>query len=148
MEEVRKPTYDELLVEVARIPSLEAQIVELKAQVDTLTKMLFGKKSEKSKKDKEQSQEIPETESQVNNGSSAGESPVEEPKRQRTKNGGGGRKPFPSKIPRRDIHVSLSPDECQCANCGKDFVPMGVEITEVLLSFRWCSKCSASFDSE
>ena len=128
MKETRKPTYDELLQEVARIPSLEqeiadlkAQIVELKAQVDTLTKMLFGKKSEKSKKSKEQSQEPPST-----------ESPVEEPKRQRKKNGGGGRKAFPPEIPRRDIHVPLQPDECCCPNCGKDFEPMGVEVTEVL----------------
>jgi transposase len=141
MEETRKPTYEELLVEntqlkqevadlknqCAVIPSLEAQIVELKAQVDTLTKMLFGKKSEKSKKSKEQSQELAETESQVNN-----ESPVEEPKRKRKKNGGGGRKSFPSEIPRRDIHVSLQPDECCCPNCGKNFEPMGVEVTEVL----------------
>ena len=132
MEEVRKPTYEELLVEVARIPSLEAQIVELKAQVDTLTQMLFGKKSEKSKKDKEQPQETPETETQVSGDTPANEPLVEEPKRQRKKNGGGGRNAFPPEIPRRDIHVSLSPDECCCANCGKDFVSMGVEITEVL----------------
>ena len=127
MEETRKPTYDELLVEVARIPSLEAQIIELKAQIDALTKMLFGKKSEKSKKSKDKDQEPPETESPVNN-----EPPVEEPKQRRKKNGGGGRNSFPSSIPRRDIHVSLPPDECHCANCGTDFVPMGVEITEVL----------------
>ena len=43
MQEPRKLTYDGLLVEVARIPSLEAQILELRAQVETLTKMLFGK---------------------------------------------------------------------------------------------------------
>ena len=127
MEETRKPTYDELLIEVARIPSLEAQIVELKAQVDTLTKMLFGKKSEKSKKSDEKKQEPPATESSVNN-----EPPVNEPKRRREKNGGGGRHSFPSSIPRRDIHVSLSPDECRCPRCGKGFVSMGVEITEVL----------------
>ena len=131
-EETRKPTYDELLVEVARIPGLEAQIVELKAQVDTLTQMLFGKKSEKSKKDKEQPQATPETGSQVSSESAADEPPVEEPKRQRQKNGGGGRNSLPPNIPRRDIHVSLSPEECCCANCGKDFVPMGIEITEVL----------------
>ena len=133
MEETRKPTYDELLVENAqlkaevahlkvenaqqkeRIDSLESQIVELKAQIDTLTQMLFGKKSEKSKgKEK------------------APKSSSNEPKQPRKKNGGGGRNTFPPEIPRRDIHVSLSPDECCCANCGKDFVSMGVEITEVL----------------
>src|SRR5215469_10194983 len=136
MEETRKPTYDELLVENAQlkeqvvdltarcatIPSLEAQIAELKAQIDTLTKMLFGKKSEKSKESKEKNQEP----------SSNEPNPSDEPKQPRKKNGGGGRKSFHPGIPRRDIHVSLDPDECRCGNCGRDFEPMGVEITEVL----------------
>jgi transposase len=136
MEETRKPTYDELLVENAqlkqeiarqaeRIVALETLVVELNAKIDTLTKMLFGKKSEKSKKS--QKQEPPETESPVCN-----EPLVDEPKQRRKKNGGGGRNSFPSNIPRRNIHVSLSPDECCCPKCGKDFVPMGVEITEIL----------------
>jgi len=150
MEETRKPTYEELLVENAqlkeevahlkiedakkqeRIASLEALVVELNAKIDTLTQMLFGKKSEKSKKDQEPPQEPPETETQVSGDAPATEPLVEEPKRQRKKNGGGGRHPFPSDIPRRDIQVSLSPEECCCAHCGKDFVLMGVEITEVL----------------
>jgi len=123
MEDVRKPTYDDLLAEnaqlkikAARVDELEQQVITLKAQVDKLTKMLFGKKSEKSKKDKEK---------KASQQSS-------EPKTPRNKNGGGGRKPFPPGIPRRDVHVTLNPDECRCANCGKDFEPMGVEITEVL----------------
>ena len=144
MEDVRKPTYDELLVENAQlkervveletrcaiIPDLEAQIVELKAQVDTLTKMLFGKKSEKSKKDKKKDSDPSEN----REGTSSSESPPssEEPKQPRKKNGGGGRRPFPPGIPRRDIHVPLSPEECRCGTCGKDFEPMGVEITEIL----------------
>ena len=53
------------------------------------------------------------------------------PKKKR-KRGGGGRKPFPPEIPRRDVHVDLHPDECRCATCGKDYEPMGVEISEVL----------------
>jgi len=53
------------------------------------------------------------------------------PKRKR-KRGGGGRKPFPPEIPRRDVHVPLHPDECRCATCGKDYEPMGGEISEVL----------------
>ena len=134
MEEVRKPTYDELLIENAqlkkrvaeqdviiaqltkRIEEQDQQIADLKAQVEKLTKMLFGKKSEKSKKDKEKKTQQQSSES----------------KQPRTQNGGGGRKPFPPGIPRRDVHVALSPDECCCESCGKDFEPMGVEITEVL----------------
>ena len=126
MEEVRKPTYDELLIENAqlkienaqlkkRIDEQDQQIAELKAQVEKLTRMLFGKKSEKSKKDKEKKSTPPSN----------------EPKTNRNKNGGGGRKAFPPGIPRRDVHVPLNPDECCCANCGKDFEPMGVEISEV-----------------
>jgi transposase len=123
MEDVRKPTYDELLAEnaqlkikAAKVDELEQEVIALKAQVDKLTKMLFGKKSEKSKKDKEKKTAPPSN----------------EPKQRRNNNGGGGRKPFPPGIPRRDVHVSLPPDECCCANCGKEFEPMGVEITEVL----------------
>ena len=127
MEYVRKPTYDELLAENAQLKSrvaeleqevvdLKTHIAELKAQVDKLTKMLFGKRSEKSKKDKEKKAKQQSS----------------EPKQKRTKNGGGGRKPFPPEIPRRDVHVPLAPEECCCANCGKDFETMGVEITEVL----------------
>ena len=130
MEEQRKPTYDELLAEnvqlklrvaeleikAARVDELEQRVLELTAQVDKLTKMLFGKKSEKSKKDKEKKAKPTSS----------------EPKQKRDTNGGGGRKPFPPEIPRRDIHVSLHPDECRCENCGKEFEPMGVEITEVL----------------
>ena len=53
------------------------------------------------------------------------------PKRKR-KRGGGGRKPFPPEIPRRDVHVDLAPDECYCDCCGREYVFMGVEVTEVL----------------
>ena len=130
MEDQRKPTYEELLeensqlkvrvaeleVKAARVDELEREVAELKAQIEELKKMLFGKKSEKSKKDKEKKPK----------------SSPDGPKQKRTKNGGGGRKPFPPEIPRRDAHVSLHPDECRCAMCGKDYVPMGVEITEVL----------------
>ena len=134
MENAQKPTYDELLVENAqqkeeiaqlkaenaqlkeRITQLEQEIVILKAQVEKLTKMLFGKSSEKSKKDKEKK---PPPQSN-------------EPKPERNKNGGGGRKPFPQEIPRRTVHVALSPEECCCAKCGKEYETMGVEITEVL----------------
>lgn len=120
MEDQRRPTYDELLTENAQLKSrvveLEQRVAELTAQVDKLTKMLFGKKSEKSKKDKDKKPKPPSG----------------EPKQKRDKNGGGGRKPFPPEIPRRDIHVSLHPDECRCGNCGREYIPMGVEITEVL----------------
>ena len=128
MEDVRKPTYDELLAENAQlkienaqlkeeIAQLNQEIVALKPQVEKLTKMLFGKKSEKSKKGKEKKPSQQSNESKTN----------------RNKNGGGGgRKSFPQEIPRRDVHVALDLDECCCANCGKDFEPMGVEISEVL----------------
>jgi transposase len=123
MDTGHKPTYDELLAEnaelkikAARVDELEQQVADLKAQVDKLTKMLFGKKSEKSKKNKAKNPKPPS----------------DEPKQKRNKNGGGGRKPFPPEIPRRDVHVDLSPDECCCGECGKAFEPMGVEITEVL----------------
>jgi transposase/uncharacterized coiled-coil protein SlyX len=141
MEDIRRPTYDELLAENAqllaenaqllaenaqlkkRVAELEQEVTELKAtivvlnaQIDKLTKMLFGTKSEKSKKSKEKKTKPPSS----------------EPKQRRNKNGGGGRKPFPPDIPRRDVHVPLSPEECYCANCGKEFESMGVEITEVL----------------
>src|SRR5215469_5740521 len=106
MEETRKPTYDELLVEnaqlkqeVARqaehIVGLEALVVELNAKIDTLTKMLFGKKSEKSKEEKEKPPEQQSNESK----------PTDEPKQPRKKNGGGGRNSFHKGIPRRDVHV-------------------------------------------
>jgi transposase len=132
MENAHKPTYDELLIEntqlkkrvaeqdviiaqqASRITELEQEVAELKAQIAKLTKMLFGKKSEKTKKDKP-----PKT--------SSGE-----PKQKREKNGGGGRKPFGPKIPRRDVGVPLPPDECRCAHCGAEYEPMGVEISEVL----------------
>jgi transposase len=120
MEQERKPTYDELLIENAqlksRVSELEQEIVALKAQVEKLTRMLFGKSSEKSKKNKEKKTK----------------QPSDEPKPPRNKNGGGGRNAFPPEIPRRDIHVPLHPDECRCAKCGKEYEPMGVEITEVL----------------
>ncbi len=120
MEEARRPTYDELLEEVALLKQRDAEkdalIADLKSQIESLKKMLFGKKSEKSKKDKEKKSKPPS----------------DAPKQKRDKNGGGGRKPFPPEIPRRDAHVSLHPGECRCASCGKDYVPMGVEITEVL----------------
>ena len=70
MEDVRKPTYDELLAENAQlkqqVAGLEQQVLELKAQVDKLTKMLFGKKSEKSKKDKERKSKQPSDEPNAN----------------------------------------------------------------------------------
>jgi hypothetical protein len=138
MEDVRKPTYDELLVENAQLKKrvaeqdieiaaikthYEQKIAELQAQIDKLTKMLFGKKSEKSKKDKAEKQQ-PSSESTT-------EPPIE-PKKPRKNNGGGGRHSFHPGIPRRDVRVDLHPDDCRCPICGKDYEPMGVEITEVL----------------
>ena len=98
---------------------LEQRLAEMQAQIDKLTKMLFGQKSEKSKKEKE-------VKAPSSNESSS------EPKPKREKNGGGGRKPFPPGIPRRDVRVPLHPDDCCCGFCGKEFESMGVEITEVL----------------
>jgi len=120
MEEKSCPNCEKYLNEIAL---LKQQIADLKAQVDKLTKMLFGKKSEKSKK-KDQ-----ETEASSDDSSSGD---ADTPKKKRKKNGGGGRKPFPPEIPRRDVHVDLSADECRCDCCGEVFEPMGVEITEIL----------------
>ena len=111
---------EELRKEIALLKQRDAEkdvlIAELKSQVEKLTKMLFGKSSEKSKKDKEKK---PPPQSS-------------EPKKPRQKNGGGGRKPFPPEIPRRDVHVTLSPEDCICPSCGLEYESMGVEITEVL----------------
>ena len=124
-----KPTYDELVIENAqlktRVSELEQEIVDLKARIDKLTKMLFGKKSEKSKKKDR------ELDTSTENQPSGDITDVAAPKAKR-KHGGGGRKPFPPEIPRRDVHVDLSPDECCCDCCGQSFEPMGVEVTEVL----------------
>ncbi len=123
MEDQRTPTYEELLEEIAVLKQRDAEndaiIADLKAQVEKLTKMLFGKKSEKTKKSKK------------SDGEKVSNDPTET-QNSKKKHGGGGRKPFPPNIPRRDVHVSLHPDECRCASCGKDYVPMGVEITEVM----------------
>jgi transposase len=123
MDMEQKPTYEELLLEntqlKARVAELEQQVADLKAQVEKLTKMLFGRKSEKSKKKDDDAPSQPPSAQEV----------TEKKKRKR---GGGGRKPFPKNIPRRDVHVALAPEECHCAICGKDFVSMGVEISEVL----------------
>jgi transposase len=120
MEDARKPTYEELLIENVqlknRVVDLEQRLAELQAQVDKLTQMLFGKKSEKSKKPKEEKAEQHSS----------------EPKQPRKNNGGGGRKPFPPEIPRRDVRVPLYPTDCRCPICGKDYVSMGAETTEVL----------------
>ncbi len=61
MQTKQKPTYEELekensqlkkrVVELeTEVVSLRQQVADLQAQVDKLTKMLFGKKSERSKK--------------------------------------------------------------------------------------------------
>ena len=114
------PGCEELRKEIALLKQCDAEkdalIAKLKAQVEKLTKMLFGKSSEKSKKDKEKKPPPPSR----------------EPKAKRPKNGGGGRKAFPPDIPRRVVHVTLHPDECHCGKCGKEYEPMGVEISEVL----------------
>ena len=129
MDTERKPTYDELLVENSqlkiRVAELEQEVADLKAQVDKLTKMLFGKKSEKSKKKDRDADDVTEEQSSDIVASE------DAPKRKR-KRGGGGRKPFPPEIPRRDVHVDLAPDECYCDCCGREYVFMGVEVTEVL----------------
>lgn len=132
-----KPTYEELEAEVAilrkqcadkdlriaqqdvEIAELKSQVAELKARVDKLTKMLFGRKSEKSKKKDD------DVLTQVLSGTEF------TPKKPR-KRGGGGRRPFSSEIPRRDVHVTLAPDECHCPHCGKALKPMGAEISETL----------------
>ena len=109
-----------------QVVDLKAHIVELNAKIDKLTKMLFGKKSEKSKKkDRDVDAAAEEQPSADNDALDAA------PKKER-KRGGGGRKPFPPEIPRRDVHVDLAPDECYCDCCGREYVFMGIEITEVL----------------
>ena len=93
MEAERKPTYEELAERViqqdAEIALLKQRIAELTAQVDKLTKMLFGKKSEKSKKNKAKNPKPPS----------------DEPKQKRDKNGGGGReRAVPSQLPSDASH--------------------------------------------
>jgi transposase len=140
MEDVRKPTYEELEKRVAeqdqrlaeqdleiaqlkaRIVEQDQRIAELEAQIDKLTKMLFGQKSEKSKKNK----------SNDENAEQPASEPSSEPKQPRKNNGGGGRRPFPPEIPRRDVRVPLHPADCRCPICGKEYESMGVEVTEVL----------------
>jgi transposase len=128
MDTERKPTYDELQEEVASLkqPLVEKDrlIDDLKARVDKLTKMLFGQKSEKSKKKGCESDASTDRLSEDTATSYV-------PKRNR-KHGGGGRKGFPSEIPRRDVHVDLSLDEHYCDCCGREYVFMDIEITEVL----------------
>jgi transposase len=147
MNTERKPTYDELVLEnqqfreenaqlkikAARVDELEQEVVDLKrqvaelqAKVDQLTKLLYGKKSEKSKK-KDRNDDV--SAEQASSDDVAGDVASKAPRR---KNGGGGRKPFPPEMPRRDVHIDLPTGECCCDSCGEAFVFMGVEITEVL----------------
>lgn len=122
-----------------KVSTLEARVAELEAKVEALLqtvaekdayiakleKMLFGKKSEKSKK----KDEAPvESAAEVTQDDTASE----EPKKKRPKNGGGGKKPFPPGISRRDVYVDVPLDDRICSCCGTEYVDMGVEITEVL----------------
>jgi transposase len=126
MEDVRKPTYEELEKRVVELEQhlieRDQRLAELQAQIDKLTKMLFGKKSEKSKKDKDKDEKAEQPASESSS----------EPKKSRKNNGGGGRNSFPPEIPRRDVRVPLHPDDCCCPICGKDYESMGVEVTEIL----------------
>ena len=104
MEDQRCPICEELRKENTqlknRVAELEQQVAELQAKVDKLTKMLFGKKSEKSKKKDQDADDTAEEQTSEVVASDAA------PKKPR-KRGGGGRKPFPPEIPRRDVHVAL-----------------------------------------
>ena len=154
MEYVPKHLYDELLVEnqllreeiallkqrnaeqeqeiaslkaqLQEVDELKALVAELNAKIAKLNKMLFGKKSERSKKDRDESAKDDASSAPPSND---GESVTPKPPRKR---GGGGRNAIPKHIPRRDIRVSLPPDERCCATCGAEYESMGVEISEVL----------------
>ena len=90
---------------------IEQQALEIKK----LKEIIWGKKSEKSKKKPKPDKAKPDEASSA-----------------KRKRGGGGRKGFPKNIRRKEIRIDLSDEEKHCAECGKEYEKMGVEISEML----------------
>jgi len=111
----------------------DREILQLKFQLETLRRRIFGRRSEKvdpnqlalfedlSRQLEAAEAQQPETEDD--------ETPPRKPKR---KGNGHGRRPLPPDLPRDRIVHELSEEERTCPCCSQPMEPIGEEITEKL----------------
>jgi transposase len=111
-----------------RLVAAEARIQKLVEQVAVLSRMLFGRSSEKAPAGAGDSEGSDEPSGQAGDGDTAGEG--ERPKRgQRPGSKGHGRRDYSHLDSREEIH-DVPPDQRVCPDCGVEFTGLGSEGSE------------------
>ena len=103
------------------LDQLVAEISKQTVYIQQLLEIIYGKKSEKSPKDKPKDESPTTAETPENTDSNASD------KKPRDKNGGGGRTKLPDNLERIEQVIDVPEEERTCTCCGKPFKHIGDE---------------------
>ena len=122
----RPPKSDELPADVAE---LQALVAELRAQVAYLTRMLFGRRSEKLADDPSQGRLFGDAWAPATAAPPEDDEPDPPPPRRKRHKG---RRPLPDNLPREIHEIHPPEDERTCPECGAPKTIFGQDVTEEL----------------
>jgi len=120
------PKSDELPANVAE---LQALVSELREQVAHLTRMLFGRRSEKLADDPSQGRLFGNAATPATAAAPDDEEPDPPPRRRKRHKG---RRPLPDSLPRETHEIHPPENERTCSECGTAKVIFGQDVTEEL----------------
>lgn len=126
--EPRKPSPSAELP--ANVAELQALVSELREQVAYLTRMLFGRRSEKLTEDTSQGRLFGEAPAPAAAPAPDDGEPDPPPRRRRRRHPG--RRPLPENLPRQINELHPPEDERTCSACGAAKVIFGQDVTEEL----------------
>jgi transposase len=123
----RPPKSDELPADVAE---LQALVTELREQVAYLTRMLFGRRSEKLADDPSQGRLFGDALAPAEAVRPEADDEPDPPPRRRKRHKG--RRPLPDSLPRAIHEIHPPEEERTCPDCGQPKVIFGQDVTEEL----------------
>jgi transposase len=112
------------------VQQLQALVVELQEQVAYLTRMLFGRRSERLRDDPNQQRLFGEPLMPAEEASSEDDDEPDPPPRRRKRHKG--RRPLPENLPRQIHEIHPPEDEQTCPDCGRPKDIFGQDVTEEL----------------
>lgn len=115
----------------ADVAELQARVMELEQQVAYLTRMLFGRRSEKLSDDASQGRLFGEALAPAAAPPPGGDDEPDPPARRRRKRRKG-RRPLPESLPRETHEIHPPQDERTCPDCGAAKAIFGQDVTEEL----------------
>ncbi|MEW6253610.1 MAG: IS66 family transposase [Planctomycetota bacterium] len=114
----------------SNVAELQAMVAELRAQVAYLSRMLFGRRSEKVSDDANQGRLFDDRPASAAAPPADDDEPDPPPRRRRRRHKG--RRPLPENLPRQIHEIHPPEDERTCCACGAAKVIFGQDVTEEL----------------